>query len=286
MTRTGLKMLLAVLVSSSILSLAVGCSSNSNSPSATVSTSATNSPSVPTASGQIDIPAIAGPIAENILVALGKNDYAAFSKDFSQAAKNTLNQTAFEQLYSQTQSAIGAYQSKLFFTDTTQSGTVTVVYLAKYSKEPAGVSVTLVLQAVDARYEVQGLSLDSPNLRGQPVDVQKLRAYADPKTENVLLSLNNNDYAGFSKDLDQAVKNAIPATGFNGLYNQIKSTVGDYQSKEFEGASVQNNIITALYLAQYSSEPAGVWVSISFDSSQEVAGLYFTSPKLRQAQQK
>jgi hypothetical protein len=286
MARIGLKILLAVLVLSSILSLAVGCSSNNNSSSATVSPSAANSSSVPTASGQMDIPAIAGPIVENILAALSKNDYAAFSKDFSQSAKNTLNQTAFDQLYNQTQTAIGNYQSELYFDSSTQSGVTTILYIAQYSNEPAGVSVTLILQAANGGYEVQGLNFDSPNLRGQPIDVKSLRSYADSETENVLVSLTNNDYVNFSKDLNQAVKNAVPVIAFNNLYNQIKSTVGDYQTKDFESASMQNNDVIVLYLAQYTSEPAGVWFTISFDSNQQVAGFNFNSPRLRQAQQK
>ena len=72
--------------------------------------------------------------------------------------------------------------------------------------------------------------------------------------------------------------------GLRKLYNQLKSNVGDYQSKAFEAASLQNNIYTVIYLAQYTDEPSGVWVTISFDSSQKIAGLYFISPKLQQAQ--
>jgi len=67
---------------------------------------------------------------------------------------------------------------------------------------------------------------------------------------------------------------------FTRLYNLISSTVGDYQSKEFEITTVANNIFTIQYYAQYSQEPAGVWVSISFDSKRKIAGLYFNSPEL------
>jgi hypothetical protein len=114
--------------------------------------------------------------------------------------------------------------------------------------------------------------------------VNTLRTYADPETENLVLSINQNDYSNFSKDLDQAMKIAVPQDGFERFYNQLNSTIGDFKSKEFEGSSVQNNIITTWYLAQYSAETSGVWVSVSFDSDHKVAGLHFYSPKLQQAQ--
>ncbi len=228
-----------------------------------------------------DIQTSVDPIAKNILISLNNNDYAGFSKDFNQTAKNAINQTAFDKLYSQMKTAVGDYQSDVFVSATNQNGTITVQYIVQYSKEPAGVAMALVLQTNNGAYEIEGLNFDSPNLRGQPIDVNKIRAYADSETENILVSLNKNDYSSFSKDLDAAMKNAIPQTGFVKLYNQIKSAVGDYQSKEFETVSIKNNIVTAEYHAKYTLEPGGVWVTISFDSDQKVAGLYFNSPKLQ-----
>jgi hypothetical protein len=221
------------------------------------------------------------PIAGNVLTSLNNNDYAGFSRDFNQTLKNTLNKSAFDQLYNQTKTLVGDYQSSEFLSAGNQNGILTVLYIAQYSKEPAGVVVTLAAQANNDSYLVQGLNFDSPNLRGQPLDVDSLRAFADPETENVLITLNSNDYSGFSRDFDQAMKNALPQTAFNKLYGQIKSAVGDYQSKQYESASMQNNVFTVRYLAKYSSEPAGVWITISFDTDQKVGGLYFNSPKLQ-----
>jgi hypothetical protein len=272
MNRAKWMLLAGTLISLGILLLVPGCSSTT-SPSTT-----------PPASSPVNIPLVAEPIMENILVALQNNDYNAFSSDLGQNAKKILTQTSFEQLYAQMQTALGEYQSKDYFSGSIKSGAITTVYIAAYSKEPAGVLVTLVLQAAGTGYQVEGLTFDSPNLRGQPLDVNKLATYADPETENILTSLNNNDYAAFSKDLDQAMKNVFTQTSFDQLRNQIDSAVGVYRSKYFRAASNQNNITTAIYLAVYSNEPSAVWVSISFNSDQKVAGLYFNSPKLLQAQ--
>jgi hypothetical protein len=228
-----------------------------------------------------DIQPSMDPVEGNILTSLHNDDYAGFSRDFNQTLKNTLNKSAFDLLYSQTKTLVGDYQSSEFLSAGYQNGTLTVGYIAQYSKEPAGVVITLVAQAHNDTFLVQGLNFDSPNLHGQPLDVDTLRAFADPETENVLLTLNSNDYAGFSRDFQQTMKNALPQTAFNKLYGQIKSKVGDYQSKKYESAAVQNNVFMIRYLAKYSSEPAGVWVTISFDTDQKVEGLYFNSPKLQ-----
>jgi hypothetical protein len=227
------------------------------------------------------VQAAVAPLVKNILTSLNNNEYTGFAKDFNPTMKNTINQTAFIKLYSLMQREVGDYQSDLFFSAAKKGSAVTVVYFAQYSKEPAGVSVTLTMQPVSGAYEVQGLVFDSPNLRGKPIDVSGVRAYSDSETENLLESCNNNDYSGFSKDFNQTMKNATSPTKFGQLYSQMTSTVGEYQAKEFEIVSTSSNIITVEYYTQYTLEPAGVWVSISFDSNQKVAGLYFNSPKLQ-----
>jgi hypothetical protein len=266
------KLLVGTLVTLSAIIPIIGCSSNI-SPSTT-----------PPVNSPVDIQTAAGSIMENILLSVNEDDYTAFSKDFGQNAKNMINQSAFDQLYNNIQTEVGEYQSKLYVSSADQNDNITVSYIARYSREPAGVTVTLVLQAAAGGYTVEGLNFDSPNLSGLALDVNVLRTITDPETETLLTSLNKNDYSSFSKDLDQTMKNAIPQDGFDRLYNQLKSTIGNFESKEFEGASVQNNIVTTWYLAKYSGETSGVWVSVSFDSEQKIAGLHFNSPKLQQAQ--
>jgi hypothetical protein len=246
------------------LSMLIGCSSQPSPSTAT----------------QANIQTAADVIAENILSSLNNNDYPVFSKDFDQNLKNILTRTSFDQLYQKVKSTLGDYQSKDLITATTQSDITTLQYVAHYTNEPAGVAVTLSLQNVNHTIYVHGLNLDSSKLRGQSLDVNQIRGYADSETENVVVSLNNNNYAGFSKDFDQAMKTLTPETAYVKLYNQIKTLVGDYQSDQFESLSQNNNIITVLYLAKYSNEPDGVWISISFDSDTKIGGLYFISPKL------
>ena len=57
-----------------------------------------------------------------------------------------------------------------------------------------------------------------------------VQAYANPITENVLVSLRDNDYTSFSKDFDQTARSAIGEATFAQTYTQISATIGSYQS--------------------------------------------------------
>ena len=157
---------------SGILSLIIGCSSQGtttspppvSSPSGSVSISSSPSPSAaPVSPGGPASPSgiqvSADQIMQNILVSLNNDDYDGFSRDFGQAAKNAISQKSFEQLYNEAKTAIGDYQSVLFVSDTIQNGINAIMYVAQFSKEPAGVTVTLALQSINGGYQVQGLGL-------------------------------------------------------------------------------------------------------------------------------
>jgi hypothetical protein len=259
------KLFSVILAVLSITILLAGCSS-----STTPSTSTT-----------VSVQTYAGPLTENSLTSLGKNDYTAFSADFDTSLKNILTQAVYDQLVSQVKANLGQYQAKVFVSSATEGSTTTVLYIAKYSGEPAGVTITMSFQTENGTTYVHGFNMDSPNLRGQPIDVAALRSYTDPVTANILGSLNNNDYTGFLKDMDSTMKAAESQKAFDQIYNLLKSHVGNYVSLEFESAANQQQYIVVRYLAKYSTEPDGVWITISFDKDRQVAGLYFDSPKMR-----
>jgi hypothetical protein len=260
-----LNLIIATLAVAALVASVAGCST-----SAPVNT--------PTSA---EIQSTTDPLTENILVGLNKDNYALFSGNFTDSFKDTINQSAFEQLFNQIKNSIGNYQTKAFFDASTQGSVVTAAYICRYTNEPAGVTVMVTFQVSHNVYLVDGLVLNSPILSGQTLDVSALRTYADSETENVLTALKNNDYTGFSKDLNQSMKTAMTKAAFDKLYNQLKTSIGSYESKVFEEATNANSVITCQYLAAYSDETAGVWITISFDSSKKIAGLYFNSPKLR-----
>lgn len=119
----------------------------------------------------------------------------------------------------------------------------------------------------------------------QPVDEVSLRIYADPMTENLLLAIENGDYTEFSRDFDEAMKNALNLANFQQLRSQFDSKIGDYVngSKAFIRGERTGNYIIAYYKANYTNEPAGVTVKVVFTSGNgpaKITGLWFSSPKL------
>lgn len=266
--------LLGVII---IISLVVLTACTSSATTSSITTSPSPSPTGPSVT---TVQSYADPIIRDMLVSLNNNDYAGFSKYLDQTAGSAITSTVFSKLYDQIKSLIGSYESVLFFGFSAQEPNTTVSYIAHYTDEPAGVTVTAVFQTISSTHYVHGFTLNSPKLRGQSIDVSRIRSYADPETENVLTSLNDNYYNAFSKDFNQQMKSAINQGSFNQLYTMIKTKAGYYVSKQFESITVQNSVTTVKYLAQYSNEPTGVWVIISFDSNQKVAGLFFNSPKI------
>jgi len=117
-----------------------------------------------------------------------------------------------------------------------------------------------------------------------PVDVNAVRGYADPMTENLLVAMNEGNYNRFTQDLDSAMRSALTEGVFNQTASTIKSKIGSYVSKEFWKAERDGSFISAYYMARFTDEPAEVIVKTVFSETGErayVSGLWFDSPKLR-----
>jgi hypothetical protein len=108
-------------------------------------------------------------------------------------------------------------------------------------------------------------------------------SYVSAMTDNILAALSQDNYAKFSQDLDEAMKEAMKEMNFHGLSSQLKDKVGDYVSKELQTVQVKDGITTVVYAAKYTKDD-NVTITISFrivDSQNLVAGLYFNAPSLQ-----
>lgn len=54
------------------------------------------------------------------------------------------------------------------------------------------------------------------------LDVNKVRSYADPITDDILIAMNEGNYTKFSKDMDAAMKSAMTEEVFQQTANQVK----------------------------------------------------------------
>ncbi|MBC7113781.1 MAG: DUF3887 domain-containing protein [Candidatus Methanomethyliales bacterium] len=115
------------------------------------------------------------------------------------------------------------------------------------------------------------------------VNVEKVRAYADPITEKILVAMNEGNYTKFSENMDASMKRAMPEPVFQQTVALIKSKIGNYTSKDFSRVELQGNFTVVYYRAKYTDE-AEVTVKVVFveeEGRYYVSGLWFDSPKLR-----
>ena len=117
------------------------------------------------------------------------------------------------------------------------------------------------------------------------VDIDQVRKYADPITENILLGMNGNNYSKYSEHFDQNMKNAMPEAVFYETNALIKSKIGDYVSKQFWKVESKDQYTIVYYKARFTEEPEDVIVKVVFQKimeEMEVSGLWLDSPKLRE----
>jgi len=117
------------------------------------------------------------------------------------------------------------------------------------------------------------------------VDIDQVRKYADPITENILLGMNGNNYSKYSEHFDQTMKNAMNDAVFSETNTLIKSKIGDYVSKQFWKVESKDQYTIVYYKARFTEETEDVTVKVVFQEIMEemkVSGLFLDSPKLRE----
>lgn len=121
---------------------------------------------------------------------------------------------------------------------------------------------------------------------GTKIDVNKIREYADPMTENLLIGRNERNYEKYSKDFSEEMKKAVSSDKFLESCDLIEGKIGKYieNSKKFSLATKQNKYIIVTYKAKFANETGDVTVRIVFEEIQgvmKISGEWYDSPKLR-----
>lgn len=107
---------------------------------------------------------------------------------------------------------------------------------------------------------------------------------ADPIAENILQTINNDDYQRHIKDYSQEMIDATPPEAFTQLRDLLLSKIGKYISKAPDKAVEDGDYIVVFYSAKFEQED-NVTVRVVFkkgDDTHQVYGLWFDSPKLRE----
>ncbi|MGB9750391.1 MAG: hypothetical protein ACPLWB_06105 [Caldisericia bacterium] len=79
---------------------------------------------------------------------------------------------------------------------------------------------------------------------GTKIDVNKVREYADPMTENLLIGRNEKNYEKYSKDFSDKMKKAITKEKFIESIDLIEGKIGKYieDSKKFYMATKEKKL--------------------------------------------
>jgi len=113
---------------------------------------------------EAEVRALADPMAENLLQAMNTSDYAQYTRDFNEAFKQNLSQSAFKTINSLRIETVGPYVSKEFWQMVQKNDKITVAYRAKFTDD-SSVIFSLYLKNIDRKWYVDGTYYDSPLMR-------------------------------------------------------------------------------------------------------------------------
>ncbi len=107
-------------------------------------------------------------------------------------------------------------------------------------------------------------------------------AYSEAKTDNLMMEINRNDYAAFSRDLNDKMKGAITADGLANMRTKVNDKIGNYVSRQVESVLQSGDNVTVIYTARFENDDA-VTMRVSFETAEphRISGLWFDSEKLR-----
>ncbi|MGO1368930.1 MAG: DUF3887 domain-containing protein [Senegalia sp. (in: firmicutes)] len=114
---------------------------------------------------------------------------------------------------------------------------------------------------------------------------QSIQDWTDPKVENILISMNKEDYDSFSKDLSDNMKNQLNKELFNEQLLPIFDLIGEYikdTKKLLTTEALEKDNMKLIYSADYSNESKEVIITMVFNkNSKDVEGLFISSEKIQ-----
>lgn len=101
-------------------------------------------------------------------------------------------------------------------------------------------------------------------------------AYSEARTDNLLAAIGKQDYSAFSRDLDDAMKTAMPQDKFLAMCADIKSKMGDYQSRQVDSVRQSGDFTAVVYAARYSLNDK-ITLRVVFRTAEPhgISGLWF-----------
>ena len=81
---------------------------------------------------------------------------------------------------------------------------------------------------------------------------KEVRAIAEPALDSILMGLKTGNYAEYSKDFDDTLKEAVPEDQFVKVKDQIDGTLGSCESKTYLGYLQKGPTTVILWKGKFS----------------------------------
>ncbi|MEW5829557.1 MAG: DUF3887 domain-containing protein [Chloroflexota bacterium] len=106
---------------------------------------------------------------------------------------------------------------------------------------------------------------------------ESVLAFGEPKTDNLLAGLKENDYAKFSADFDADMLAALTEARFADLKADRDIALGGYVSREVVNVTLDGDFYTVFYLVRFEKQ-ADVILRVVFrvEEPHQVSGLWFS----------
>ncbi len=107
---------------------------------------------------------------------------------------------------------------------------------------------------------------------------QEVQAVAEPLLEGVLAGFNDGNYAKYSQNFDETLKEAISEKKFQKVRAQILKTLGKYRSRTYLGFLKQHGATVVLWRGRFTESDDDVLIKLVASKRQDryvVVGLWF-----------
>lgn len=107
-------------------------------------------------------------------------------------------------------------------------------------------------------------------------DREAVLVFSEAKTDNLMIGMNANDYANFSKDFDTAMLTAMSQSQFDIFKKDRDSKLGAYVSRQVNSVTQSGGYYAVIYDVKFEKDDA-VTMRVVFNTSEphEISGLWF-----------
>lgn len=105
-----------------------------------------------------------------------------------------------------------------------------------------------------------------------PADIQD---YSQPMAENILTSLENDDYASFQRDFSEKMRSSIDETTFTSIQQTILASVGEFQSLTYQQTTLEDRYLISYFSLSFSEGDLSLRLVLSPETPYQVEGFWF-----------